>query len=127
VTKIEAMNIASQCRATATSTLARNILVDGGGGFLTELLLDAAKAVQMLAESAEQEPVAWMVMNGVCNYQLCWSKKQADALCAEMQKQHDLSGSLAAFHVAPLYTAPQPRRNVTYVCPACHFSLERQE
>jgi hypothetical protein len=30
----------------------------------------------------------------------------------------------------PLYfapPAPQPRRNVTYVCPACHFSLERQE
>jgi hypothetical protein len=25
-------------------------------------------------------------------------------------------------------TADQkPRRNVTYVCPACHFSLERQE
>ena len=23
--------------------------------------------------------------------------------------------------------APQPRRNVTYVCPCCHFSLERQE
>jgi hypothetical protein len=26
-----------------------------------------------------------------------------------------------------LYTTPQPRRNVTYFCPACHFSLERQE
>ena len=23
--------------------------------------------------------------------------------------------------------AEQPRRNVTYVCPCCHFSLERQE
>lgn len=23
--------------------------------------------------------------------------------------------------------APKPRRNVTYVCPCCHFSLERQE
>jgi hypothetical protein len=104
------MNIASQCRATASSPLAQNILVDGGGGFLAELLLDAAKAIQMLAESAEQEPVAWMVMNGVCNYQLCWSKNKPTP------------------HFAfPGYTAPQPRRNVTYVCPACHFSLERLE
>jgi len=45
--------------------------------------------------------------------------------------------TLALRDVAKLYAkydelykqvhAPRPRRNVTYVCPCCHFSLERQE
>jgi hypothetical protein len=51
---------------------------------------------------SEAEPVAWMVMNGVCSYQLCGSEKSAIHLRDEMQKRHDLSGSLAAFHVRPL-------------------------
>lgn len=49
-----------------------------------------------------QEPVAWMVRNGCADYQLMCSKAQADALAAEMQKRHDLSGSLASFVVCPL-------------------------
>ena len=56
------------------------------------------------------DPVAWMVRNGVVDYQLMGSKSQADALTAEMQKRHDLSGSLASFRVHPLYTAPQPQQ-----------------
>lgn len=62
-----------------------------------------------LAEPEQSEPVAWMVMNGVVNYQLIGSKSAANALAIEMQKRHDLSGSIAAFHVHPLYTAA-PRR-----------------
>lgn len=41
-----ALNIASQCRATATSEIAQNILVDAGSGTLQELLLDAAIALE---------------------------------------------------------------------------------
>lgn len=51
----EALNIAGQCRATASSPLAKNILVDEGNGLLTELLLDAARIIEALAQT--QEPV----------------------------------------------------------------------
>ena len=59
----EALNIAGQCRATASSPLAKNISVDEGNGLLTELLLDAAKVIEALAQP-EQEPVAWMDVDG---------------------------------------------------------------
>ena len=52
----EALNIAGQCRATASSPLAKNISVDEGNGLLTELLLDAARVIEALAQP-EQEPV----------------------------------------------------------------------
>jgi hypothetical protein len=66
--QIEAMNVASQCRATASSPLARNILVDDGSGFLSELLLDAARAIETLAEqpAPAQEPAVaayWAVVD----------------------------------------------------------------
>jgi hypothetical protein len=38
--------------------LSKNILVDGGSGLLNELLLDAARIIEALAQP-EQEPVAW--------------------------------------------------------------------
>lgn len=60
------------------------------------------------AEANADEPVAWVVMNGLSKYQVCGAKAPANALCSEMQKRHDLSGSLAAFHVQPLYTHPAP-------------------
>lgn len=53
------------------------------------------------------EPTAWIVKNGLVDYQLMGSKEQADALAAHKQKDHDLSGSLAAFNVQPLYTEAQ--------------------
>ena len=40
------LNVASQCAATATSELAKNVLVDGGSGTLRELLNDAADAIR---------------------------------------------------------------------------------
>ena len=61
----------------------------------------------------EQEPVAYYVMNGAALFQLFRSKSQADALAYDLQKRHDLSGSLAHFHVVPLYTHPQPRKPLT--------------
>ena len=57
-----------------------------------------------------QEPVAYYVMNGAALFQLFRSKSQADALAYDLQKRHDLSGSLAHFHVVPLYIRPQPPR-----------------
>ena len=77
----EALNIAGQCRATASSPLAKNISVDEGNGLLTELLLDAARVIEALAQpeqepkigcvnhdcdqckaQPEQEPVAWTLL-----------------------------------------------------------------
>jgi hypothetical protein len=40
------VNVAGQCRATATSDIAANVLVDGGSGTLRELLTDAAAAIE---------------------------------------------------------------------------------
>lgn len=53
----EALNIASQCRATASHDLACHIAVDGGSGLLRELLIDAARIIEALTQPA-QEPVA---------------------------------------------------------------------
>ena len=58
----------------------------------------------------EQEPVAYYVMNGAALFQLFRSKSQADALAYDLQTRHDVSGSPAHFHVVPLYTHPQPKR-----------------
>lgn len=55
----EALNIASQCRATASHDLACNIAVDGGSGLLRELLIDAARVIEALAQDEQgssQEP-----------------------------------------------------------------------
>jgi hypothetical protein len=46
----EVLNIAGQCRATASSRVAQGILVDAGSGCLRDLLLDAAKALEALAQ-----------------------------------------------------------------------------
>ena len=51
----------------------------------------------------ENKPVAWAVKNGVCHFQIWYEKDMADRVAAEQQKRHDLSGSLAAFHVVQLY------------------------
>ncbi len=62
-----------------------------------------------LAPSGEQqEPVAWQILNGVCHAGIRSTEDLAKEAAAGMQKTHDLAGSLAAFHVRPLYTSPQP-------------------
>jgi hypothetical protein len=55
---------------------------------------------------AAQAPVCWAAYNGVCVQAFFKSKEAADSYAKEMQKNHDLSGSLAAFTVKPLYVAP---------------------
>lgn len=39
------LNVASQCRATATDRLSHQILVDGGSALLWELLVDASQGL----------------------------------------------------------------------------------
>ena len=94
----EAMNVASQCRATASADLCKNILVDGGSGFLFELLLDAAKAIETLAQP-EQEPVAWGVFEGNL-HDMFFTLEEAQEMAL-------LKGSHA--EVRPLYTHPPQR------------------
>ena len=54
MSKDEALNIASQCRATASHDLACNIVVDAGSGLLRELLIDAAMVIEALAPTSTQ-------------------------------------------------------------------------
>jgi hypothetical protein len=62
---------------------------------------------EALAEQPAQ-PVAWQILNGVCHAGIRSSESLAKEAASGMQKTHDLGGSLAAFHVRPLYTTPQP-------------------
>ena len=54
----------------------------------------------------QQEPVLWQILNGVCHAGVRSTENLAREAAAGMQKAHDLGGSLAAFHVRPLYTSP---------------------
>ena len=55
----------------------------------------------------KNKPVAYEVRNGLVSFQIWSEKEMADRVAAEQQKRHDLSGSLAAFHVVPLYEHQQ--------------------
>jgi hypothetical protein len=78
-----------------------------------------------------QEPVAWgaFYFGGNRNgklYSHCDTQAQIEAYIAN----HHQSDDSNTFRAAPLYTAPpqrHPHRTVTYVCPVCAASLERQE
>ncbi|WP_231136753.1 hypothetical protein [Burkholderia multivorans] len=59
-----------------------------------------------LAQAAE--PVAWAVYNGWSRICFYMTEEDARDHAQKAQKNHDLSGSLAAFRVVPLYAAPQP-------------------
>ena len=60
----------------------------------------------VLQPAQQQEPVAWQILNGVCHAGIRSTEDLAKEAAAGMQKTHDLGGSLAAFHVRPLYTSP---------------------
>ena len=100
-TQTEAMNIATQCRATASDPLAKKILVDGGSGFLAELLLDAAKAIEALAEQpAQQEPDAIGCKCSECGKWQRWTP-------SGMTCKNGHGGAPGINH--RLYTTPQPQ------------------
>lgn len=54
VALVYAGNVAGQCRATASSPIAHNVMVDGGSGSLSELLNDAAHTIEALARAARE-------------------------------------------------------------------------
>lgn len=73
---------------------------------------NAIDALRQALAEPEQEPVAW-IEHGLI--------EAPDGLVWER-------GEVGRY--TPLYTAPTPRRplrHVTYVCPVCAASLERQE
>lgn len=94
----EALNIAGQCRATASSELAKNILVDEGNGLLTELLLDAARIIEALAQAQEPFCLHWEDRWG-CNHY------------ADPKEPHPVNAK-------PLYTSP-PQRTEQNFCSRC--------
>ncbi len=77
----------------------------------TSAALRAALAQQ---NEPVQEPVAWMV----------YTEGGTSAYVTD--NPHDLVG---AYRALPLYTAPSQRkpRHVSYVCPQCHWSLEKRK
>jgi hypothetical protein len=84
-----ALNIAAQCRATASDAIAANIIVDAGSGTLRELLLDAAQALENAApaQPVKQEPI------GRWN----WNEAKFEWLTKFDYHKH---------HMTPLYAAP---------------------
>ncbi len=73
-------------------------------------LTQFAKAVSTPPQPAQQEPVLWQILNGVCHAGVRSTENLAKEAAAGMQKTHDLGGSLAAFHIRPLYTSPPAQR-----------------
>lgn len=65
-------------------------------------------APQPAAAPSPVEAVAWAVYNGWSRICVYMTEDDARAHAQKAQKNHDLSGSLAAFCVVPLYAAPQP-------------------
>ncbi|HEF4749713.1 TPA: hypothetical protein SAO13_003717 [Burkholderia multivorans] len=59
-------------------------------------------------DKSNEMPVAWAVYNGWSRICFYMTEEDARDHAQKAQKNHDLSGSLAAFRVVPLYTAPQP-------------------
>ncbi|MBU9468614.1 hypothetical protein LGM75_24665 [Burkholderia multivorans] len=60
------------------------------------------------ANGPHLRPVAWAVYNGWSRICFYMTEEDARDHAQKAQKNHDLSGSLAAFRVVPLYAAPQP-------------------
>lgn len=69
----------------------------------------------MLEKLKSREPDAWQIRNGLCHAGIRGNQLDAELTAANMQKCHDLGGSLAAFNVRPLYAHPLPPDDVVLV------------
>lgn len=92
-------------------------LYNGAGhalGWKTEKvdkLLDESKRVIELAEqSAQQEPVAWLVCENWRKHSLFFTEEGAEDFKNAAQREDDLSGNLARWKAKPLYTSSQAER-----------------
>jgi hypothetical protein len=96
-TKDEVLNIAGQCRATASSPLAKTIAVDGGSGLLCELLLDAAKVIEALAAPV-QEPFGYLFQHEETGLTMVVDVQQVEWGFEKNNPRHQKIG--------PVYTTP---------------------
>lgn len=69
---------------------------------------NAPPLTMTLGPAQATKPVAWAVYNGWSRICFYMTEEDARDHAQKAQKNHDLSGSLAAFRVVPLYAAPQP-------------------
>jgi len=113
ITKDEALNIATQCRATAGHPLTQKMLVDGGNGLMSELLNDAARVIEALAQPPlPVQPVAWAVVGDgkFGKYEIGRETETNFSVCKYwLNRGYDL---------VPLYTAP-PLPEERNFCPRC--------
>ncbi|MBY4669637.1 hypothetical protein K6W12_03200 [Burkholderia multivorans] len=74
--------------------------------------LAASQSSQPAAAPIDKRCVGWAILNGVCVVDFSRDRAEADRTACEMQRSHDLSGSLASFHVEPVFirtdAAPVP-------------------
>ncbi|MDN7510964.1 hypothetical protein QZL91_15975 [Burkholderia multivorans] len=82
--------------------------IDGKTEFINRVTEGFAAIYARAAASPSAEPVAWAVYNGWSRICFYMTEEDARDHAQKAQKNHDLSGSLAAFRVVPLYAAPQP-------------------
>ncbi|PRE44163.1 hypothetical protein [Burkholderia multivorans] len=73
-----------------------------------DALTDERRIMDEAANGPHLRPVAWAVYNGWSRICFYMTEEDARDHAQKAQKNHDLSGSLAAFRVVPLYAAPQP-------------------
>ncbi|NTZ82245.1 hypothetical protein FCJ61_04225 [Burkholderia metallica] len=64
---------------------------------------NAALEAQPAAAPVDKRCVGWAILNGVCVVDFSRDRAEADRTACEMQRSHDLSGSLASFHVEPVF------------------------
>lgn len=91
-------------------------LIDDGSGeqyFVDQDGWIADFAEALVAELAkENEPVRYALYNGVVLDSTFASRERAEEFARTCQRHHDLSGSIASFHVKPLYTLPPTAEHI---------------
>lgn len=87
------LNVASQCRATATSPLSAQIIVDGGSGVLRELLNDAAASIEALAAARQAKPLT----DAQKSRMVQMASQEADNIAEGMSEEPSNSNANAIF------------------------------
>lgn len=70
------------------------------------LIAETEQAIAAAEQAQQAEPVAWEVRNGFVTHDFYKTAEDAEEVARDMQKSHDLSGSIAAFNVRPVYAQP---------------------
>ena len=96
--------------------------------FPWEKTVDFVRRVEARIEEKlkAQEPDAWQIRNGLCHAGIRGNQLAAELTAANMQKCHDLGGSLAAFNVRPLYAHPLPPDDVVQKYEELLYAVQRK-